>query len=130
MKENDIGSRRDEFLENIILPPACMLTQTRFFDSASSNYLFDVLLPQDRQHGLVGQPSNRAKVDEHALFRSYVANNRSPTGRTADYIGRYHGATMYLVLKRTVLMSLTARRKRENLQDREYPSSIIAKGWL
>lgn len=128
MKKSDIGSRRDELMENIILPSDCMLTRARFYDSASSDYLFDILLPRDRLHGLVGRPSNRAKTHERALFRSYVANNRSPTGRTADHKGRYHGAVFYLDSKWTVLKSLIARRKREDVRERECPSTIVAKG--
>ena len=50
-------------------------------------------------HGLTGKASNNARTEERALFQQWVQLHRSPTGRTKDSNGRFHGAEYYMVSK-------------------------------
>ena len=50
-------------------------------------------------HGLTGKASNNARAEERTLFQSWVQLHRSPTGRTQDSNGRFHGAEYYLISK-------------------------------
>ena len=43
-------------------------------------------------HGLSGKPSNHSAVEQRRLFSQFIECNRSPTGRTPDESGRFHGA--------------------------------------
>ena len=61
------------------------------------------------QHGLKGQKSNNSMAKERALFIQFVKNHRSPTGRTQDATGRYHGAEFYLESKLTTVRTQSGR---------------------
>ena len=55
------------------------------------------LLALNVAHGNTGNEHAAAPyVQTRDAFRTYVMNNRSPTGRTADANGRLHGAAFYL----------------------------------
>eukprot|EP00966_Prymnesium_polylepis_P039879 925960-Prymnesium_polylepis.1 len=67
------------------------------------------VLSQVGTHGHCGRPSNGASDRERKLFREFVQEHRSPTGRTQDVSGRYHGAEFYLFSKITELKTQSGR---------------------
>lgn len=72
-------------------------------------------------HGLRGRDSNNKKKAEREAFREFVKLNRSPTGRTKDSEGRYHGAEYYLVSKITKVKTQPGR----HLQGEENPDEVL-----
>eukprot|EP00966_Prymnesium_polylepis_P323240 7379454-Prymnesium_polylepis.1 len=67
------------------------------------------VVSQAGKHGLRGQASNASSSKERALFIEFVEQHRSPTGRTQDHAGRYHGAEFYLMSKLTTIKTQSAR---------------------
>lgn len=94
----------DALVARIRRPDDCLLSAQQFFKSSALNTVFDVTASVE--HGLCGAPSNRTKVAERNLFVEFVRAHRSPTGRTADKNGRFHGAAFYLDSKWAVLRNI------------------------
>jgi len=92
----------DATINRIIRPDSCLLSLRQYFMNSPMNTRFE-LTSKVSDHGLAGSPSNRRKRKERALFLAFVNKHRSPTGRTADKSGRYHGAAYYLDAKWVVL---------------------------
>jgi len=67
------------------------------------------VVSQASKHGLAGKASNGASSKERALFVEFVKEYRSPTGRTQDHTGRYHGAEYYLTSKLTTIKTQSGR---------------------
>jgi len=82
----------------------CLLSTMQYYKSSSLSTTFEVA-EVHTEHGLGGMPSNRTKHVERARFQQFVVANSTPTGRTADKPGRYHGAANYLNSRWTVLRS-------------------------
>ena len=69
------------------------LTQARYLKSLEDGDHVDVPgLAVVGRHGLAGKQSNHALKTTQAYFRTFIIKYRSPTGRTPDAHGRYHGA--------------------------------------
>lgn len=113
------SSNVDSLVDRIRRPDDCLLSARQYFKASSLSTVFEVT--SSDEHRLVGAPSNRAKVAERKLFQAFVRANRSPTGRTADKNGRYHGATFYLDSKWVVL-----RNGRTNDSRPSFSASFIA----
>lgn len=79
-------------------PDSCLLSTRQYFMSVSADTIIDVA-GNSADHGLKGSLSNRAKMVERTKFARFVWAHRSPTGRTADKWGRFHGASFYLDAK-------------------------------
>ena len=92
----------DALLERVILPDCCLLSVTQYFHNSPLSATFELSSSPD-EHGLRGKASNRTKVKEQELFKIFIRKNRSPTGRSADKTGRFHGAAYYLDSKFKVL---------------------------
>jgi hypothetical protein len=68
------------------------------------------IVSQAGKHGLIGCASNNASAKERALFCEFVKElYRSPTGRTKDHSGRYHGAEFYLNSRLTQIKTQSGR---------------------
>jgi len=73
---------------------------------------------------LVGKTSNRAKPYSRAraLCRDFVLEHRSPTGRTQDVNGRYHGAEFYTDAKP---QQLRLREESSRATKNKDPSNVL-----
>ena len=71
------------------------------------------VVTQVGRHGLTGKPSNGASTRERELFVDFVKEHRSPTGRTQDATGRYHGAEFYLISRLTEIKTQSGRETKD-----------------
>ena len=81
--------------EEVIVPDECETSVQHYLDSLQADDKLTVM-SRPPSHGLTGRPGNRAKTEERRLFRMFVQHNRTPTGRTRDSDGRFHGAEFHL----------------------------------
>lgn len=95
------SSNPDSLISRIRRPDDCLMSAVQYYKSCALNKVFQVTSSVD--HGLTGSSSNRTKAAEKRLFVAFVEAHRSPTGRTPDKHGRYHGAAFYLDSKWVVL---------------------------
>ncbi|OSX75738.1 hypothetical protein BU14_0223s0011 [Porphyra umbilicalis] len=104
MTKSEIASspNSEGLIKRIIRPDTCLLSVSQFYTSSSENWRFKVVAVYS-DHALSGRPSNRMKSAERELFVVFVRAHRTPTGRTPDKNGRYHGAAYYLDAKWKVL---------------------------
>lgn len=106
--------RRRKLCDRAILPDSNVLARESFFKKCPNDVMLHVVLAGLSSHGLCGKVSNRARVEEMKMFEDFVRSNRSPTGRTPDSHGRYHGAVYTLSPKIVSLRSkeeLSLKRK-------------------
>lgn len=94
----------DTLVCRILRPEGCLLSTLQYFRAANGDDEMEVV-DNVTEHGLAGMVSNHRKVAERAKFVAFVRAHRSPTGRTADKWGRFHGAAYYLDSKWVVLRS-------------------------
>jgi len=104
MTKSEIASspNAERLISRILRPDTCLLSITQYFSSSPANQRFEVV-SSHTEHGLSGMPSNRMKLVERKLFQEFVCAHRTPSGRTPDKNGRFHGAAYYLDGKWTVL---------------------------
>lgn len=100
----------------------------QYFNSVSSHAVLDVV-GDSVLHGLTGALSNRAKVLERAKFSAFLLANKSPTGRTADKGGLFHGAVYYVDTKRSVLRLNHRRASDDRLSfSSSFNAALVAAG--
>lgn len=87
----------------VLLPAGCLMSVKQLLEAEDK---VDVIQSSIQStYGLMGKVSNRGKMYavRRQHFGNFVRSNRSPTGRTPDKHGRYHGAVYYLAPKFTCL---------------------------
>ena len=94
--------------EDIVRPAGSLGSVKEYLATLKDDDSVDVLA-QTGRHALCGKPSNNAKLKERALFRTFIQEHRSPTGRTQDSSGRYHGAEFYLMSRLTQVKTQPGR---------------------
>jgi len=92
----------NRLIPQILRPDSCLLSIGQFFSSSAADARFE-LISYHTAHGLSGKSSNRTKIVERKLFSEFFAAHRTPTGRTTDSNGHFHGAAYYLDGKWTVM---------------------------
>ncbi|OSX75235.1 hypothetical protein BU14_0245s0017 [Porphyra umbilicalis] len=112
MSKSEIASspNSEGLIKRIIRPDTCLLSVSQFYCSSSDDARFKVVAIYS-DHALSGRPSNRMKSTERELFVSFVRSHRTPTGRTPDKNGRYHGAAYYLDAKWKVMRMASDKEK-------------------
>jgi len=85
----------NRLIRQILRPESCLLSIGQFFSSSAADARVE-LVSDHTEHGLSGKSCNRTKIVERKLFSEFVAAHRTPTGRTTDRNGRFHGAAYYL----------------------------------
>lgn len=113
-------------ISRIRLPEECLLSTTRFLQSANFTAVVDVECVVE--HGLSGMPSNRTKVVKQIKFSEFVRAHRSPTIRTADKNGHSHGASFYLDAKLQVLRNSRRGSDTRELISGAFNVALVAAG--
>ena len=94
--------------EDLIRPDGSLGTHLSHLKSLEDNATVVVLA--SARHGLCGKNSNAAKSAERVYFLEWVELHRSPTGRTKDFDGRFHGAQFHLFSKLTHIKLQSGRK--------------------
>jgi hypothetical protein len=82
-----------ELEEHVLVPLDYQhLTTRAYLASLSNDALVQVPSTVSVAHGLSGRTSNHALKKQQATFKVWIMADRSPTGRTKDSSGRFHGA--------------------------------------
>ena len=84
-------------VDRVVLPPTFVGSKRQYVESLPDDAVVDVE-PPSSSHGLVGKVSNRQKkyLLARRLLIKFVLANRTPTGRTLQPDGRYHGTVWFL----------------------------------
>lgn len=86
-------AKRRNLIDGIVVPPnRGHLTPTQYLKSLAGTDSVELLAAQVPAHGLAGKRSNNALQRQQEAFVDFVRLSRSPTGRTQDAQGRFHGA--------------------------------------
>ena len=80
----------------VVVPSDMLVTQSRYLKSLKDTDKVKVQVLDDVAHGLIGKSSNNRRAQVEAMFIQWVQQHRSPTGRTPDSHGIYHGAEYHL----------------------------------
>lgn len=84
-------------IENRVVVPRDFLgSQSTYLKQLKDVDLVKVQALDDIPHGLFGKPSNNKRAQVEQLFIQWVQMHRSPTGRTPDSHGIYHGAEYHM----------------------------------
>jgi len=79
--------------DDVIVPTESQhLSVMEFLKGLEATAMVTVPSRKISYHGLSGKPGNRSLFEQRRLFQSFISANRSPTGRTPDSVGRFHGA--------------------------------------
>lgn len=86
-------AKRRNLIDGIVVPQnQNHLTHTQYLKSLAGADSVELLAAQVPAHGLAGKISNNALQRQQEAFVAFVRLSRSPTGRTQDAQGRFHGA--------------------------------------
>eukprot|EP00168_Porphyra_purpurea_P009412 TRINITY_DN2290_c0_g1_i7.p1 TRINITY_DN2290_c0_g1~~TRINITY_DN2290_c0_g1_i7.p1 ORF type:complete len:451 (+),score=62.17 TRINITY_DN2290_c0_g1_i7:912-2264(+) len=121
----------DSMFKRIVRSTSCLLSVRQDFLVSPMTTRFE-LTAAVSHHGLHGKASNRRKTVQRDLFVAFVKKHRSPTGRTPDKCGRYHGAAYYLNSKWVILRP--GRQKNGVVDSRrsfseDFNAALVAAGW-
>ena len=102
---------------DIVLPKDCNISFAPFLKSLLDTDLVTILsASRTGLHGLQGKVGNRCNLKVQQAFIDFVLGNRSPTGRTLQADGRYHGAQFFLH-SRFSQIRLQQDKKRKKVKD-------------
>ena len=98
--------------EQVMRPEGSLGSLSTYLSTLQDEDLVTVI-SQAGVHGLTGKASNGASIRERELFIEFIKEHRSPTGRTQDSSGRYHGAEFYIFSKITELKTQSGRTPKD-----------------
>lgn len=80
----------------VMLPPGTITSVEKYLKQLQDNDKITIIAGREKFHKLTGCPSNNSRLELQRHFISFVTTHRSPTGRTADSKGRFHGSVYHL----------------------------------
>ena len=82
--------------DRVLVPSDSLLSQSAFLKTLKDTDKVKVVMSREICHKSVGKPSNNKRAMVENLFIQFVREHRSPTGRTPDEKGLFHGAEYHL----------------------------------
>ena len=82
--------------ERVITPVGSITPEAKYLAELADSDKVVIVSGHERFHGLAGKPSNNSRSDIQGEFITFVQAHRTPTGRTADRTGRFHGSVYFL----------------------------------
>ena len=113
--------------DRVVVPRDVLQSQYGYLKQLEHTDKVNVTIVEEVAHGLFHKPSNNKRSHIEALFIEWVQTNRSPSGRTLDSHGLYHGAEYHLS---SIFRAIEKQRgdRRQKYEDFEIMSEVFCAG--
>ena len=109
------------------MPDDVALTKSCWLNQLGEDAVVTVIAERTL-HGLVGAPSNHSNFNGRRAFIEFVEGCRTPTGRTLQTDGRYHGAQYYLNCQFTCIRAGDNKSQNSRMRDQVERARAVVDG--